>query len=191
MVFLCVVLGIYRIYYILFNNYIMQDKLSILLILVALCFNASSQNATDKYYQMGITSYKNGKFSEAIQYLNKAIEIDPLNAGAYHNRGLSKGSLGDYRGAISDYNIVIELNPYHAETYFNRGVAKYGLNDYDGAIKDYNVALVFNPNYSKAYNNRGIAKYLLGDIDGACIDWSKAGELGMEDAYVLIVKYCS
>ena len=41
-----------------------------------------------------------------------------------------------------------------------------------------------------AYNNRGIAKYILGDKDGGCLDWSKAGELGYEDAYDTIKEYC-
>lgn len=43
---------------------------------------------------------------------------------------------------------------------------------------------------SEAYFNRGNAKNKIEDINGACFDWSKAGELGFENAYETIKKYC-
>ena len=64
------------------------------------------------------------------------------------------------------------------------------LGDNRGAIEDNNKAIELNPDYALAYLNRGAAKYNLGDKNGGCLDFSKAGELGYEDAYDLIKKYC-
>ena len=48
-----------------------------------------------------------------------------------------------------------------------------------------------NPKNKEAYSNRGIAKLNLKDKNGACLDWSKAGELGYEEAYDMIKKNCN
>ncbi|ROL56058.1 tetratricopeptide repeat protein [Bacteroidetes/Chlorobi group bacterium Naka2016] len=77
-----------------------------------------------------------------------------------------------------------------AEEYFLRGNAKVEKGDFRAAIEDYTKAIQINPNYAWAYINRGIAKFNLWDKFGACSDWSKAGELGLKDAYDYIRMYC-
>ena len=56
----------------------------------------------------------------------------------------------------------------------------------------------FNINYfdiekdfAEAYFNRGLTKIYLDDIDGGAMDLSKAGELGIQDAYNIIKRYCN
>ena len=41
-----------------------------------------------------------------------------------------------------------------------------------------------------AYFNRGLVLVYLKDKEKGCIDLSRAGELGVDDAYVVISKYC-
>ena len=109
----------------------------------------------------------------------------------YYLNGIAKANLQDYIGAISDYTIAIELDPKDAETYFCRGDAKQKLQDYRGAISDYSKVIELDPKRAEAYVWRGIAKLNLGQKDGWCLDLSKAGELGYEDAYVAIRKFCN
>ena len=79
-----------------------------------------------------------------------------------------------------------------AKEYFNRGIDKSNLKDYTGAILDYTKAIELNPKNAVAYYNRGIAKLnLVGSPDGGCLDLSKAGELGLSDAYDMIKKRCN
>ena len=42
----------------------------------------------------------------------------------------------------------------------------------------------------EAYFNRGLVLIYLKDKEKGCIDLSKAGELGVADAYGVISKYC-
>lgn len=64
------------------------------------------------------------------------------------------------------------------------------INNLKEEIRKYNEAIVNNPNDQNAYYNRGKVKHEIGDSRGACNDWSKAGELGMLDAYDLINQFC-
>ena len=92
------------------------------------------------YYFRAITKMKLEDYNGAISDFNKAIEIDPNNAGAYMNRGNTKIKLKDFYGAISDYTKVIELNPNDAVAYCYRGNSKIILGDLNGACKDWKLA---------------------------------------------------
>ncbi|HRY98137.1 MAG TPA: tetratricopeptide repeat protein [Bacteroidales bacterium] len=50
------------------------------------------------------------------------------------------------------------------------------------AVQALNEALRIDPSYAVAYLNRAIAREEAGDGSGACADYSKARELGLEDA---------
>ncbi len=139
-------------------------------------------------------------YTGAIYYFNKLISIDSksnyshdkMSDYSFFLRGVAKHNLQDYRGAIADYSKAIEIDPNYAEAYFKRGNAKYDFQDYKGAIADYSRAIEINPRYaSDAYYNRGLAKIILGQIDSGCMDLSKAGELGFEEAYDMIRKFCN
>ena len=52
-----------------------------------------------------------GRYEEALEDYNKALEIDPSLANAYVNRGSAYSHLGQYKKAIADYEkIISDLN---------------------------------------------------------------------------------
>jgi len=84
---------------------------------------------------------REGKYSEAIALLNKAIEKDPNNVYALINRGVDRSILEDYAGAVQDYTEVLEIDPDNALAFLNRGKNKKRLEDYEGAIEDFEKAI--------------------------------------------------
>ena len=56
-----------------------------------------------------------GDYESAIPDFDRAVELDPDDAGQYDHRGFAKMSIGDYEGAIADFDRAIELDP--ADTY--------------------------------------------------------------------------
>jgi hypothetical protein len=59
-----------------------------------------------------------------------------------------------------------------------------------GAIDHYGKAIEQYPYMGDAYFNRGLVLIYLKDKEKGCIDLSRAGELGVGDAYNVISRYC-
>jgi tetratricopeptide (TPR) repeat protein len=149
------------------------------------------------YVNRGNAKKNLGKISEAMQDFNIAIKMQPKCLIAIYNRGLLKHELGDYRGAISDLTYGIDLEAINvmceiplSHLYNQRGMAEGMLNNLKNAFNDFNIAIRLDPLHELAYYNRGIVRFKLGDKEGACLDWSKAGELGLIEAYDNIKKKC-
>ena len=113
-----------------------------------------------------------------------------MSAQDYLKQGNVQLDLKNYKEARALLNKSIELDAESGEAFAYRGMAKYHLKDYKGAIEDFDAALKIIPDYGEVYDLRGISKAELGDKVGACEDWNKAFELGFNNAYELIEKYC-
>ena len=126
-----------------------------------------------------------GQINEAIQDLNKIIDLKPGDAFAYYNRGIAWSNIGKYEKAIDDYTKAIELKLDYADAYYNRGIEWVKKGEYEKAINDYTKAIDLKPAYAKAYNNRGIAKNKKGECEEAIDDYTKAIDLKPDyaDAY--------
>jgi Flp pilus assembly protein TadD len=113
---------------------------------------------------------------QAISLLNKAIQLNPRNGGAFVNRGIEKVVIGDVDGAIADFNQGIAINPQDDNAYCCRGSALGGA-DRSGAIADFDRAIAMNPRSADAYYGRSVARYGGGELDAAIADCTKAIEL--------------
>jgi len=84
-----------------------------------------------------------------------------------------------------------ELSPEFPYTYYNLGNLYCLSNDLPESILQYTKALELYPYIGEAYYNRGLVLIYLKDKEKGCIDLSKAGELGISEAYNVIKKYCT
>lgn len=145
----------------------------------------------DAYNNRGIAKNQLNDFHGAIMDFSRAIELKPTGDETYYiNRANTKLDLSDYYGSISDCDQAILINPNNPNSYVIRGISYIDCKNYKRAIQDFDTAIEYYSNFAEAYLNRGIARILDGDQPGACADWSKAGELGMMEAYDLINRSC-
>lgn len=96
----------------------------------------------------------------------------------------------DYSDAISDIQAAIEIVPDLAYLYYDLGNLYCLSSQMVSSIESYNAALKLYPQMGDAYFNRGLVQIYLKDKEKGCIDLSRAGELGVADAYSVISKYC-
>ena len=85
--------------------------------------------------------YSLGKYDEAIECYDKAIQIDPDSPVVWNNKGLALNSLGKYDEAIASYDKAIQIDPDDADVWNNKGLALNSLGKYDEAIASYDRAI--------------------------------------------------
>jgi tetratricopeptide (TPR) repeat protein len=113
------------------------------------------QPSTKDFIKQGNTYYRQKDYDNAVQNYNKAIELNPLDAGAYSSRGNAYYMKDDYEQAFADYNKALAFDPALPHVYINRGNIYYEEGERDQAIMDYNRAIQVNPQYAPAYYRRG------------------------------------
>jgi tetratricopeptide (TPR) repeat protein len=96
----------------------------------------------------------------------------------------------DYSDAISDMKEAMKIVPDLPYLYFNLGNLYCLSSEHVNSIENYTKAIEMYPYMGDAYFNRGLVLIYLKDKEKGCIDLSRAGELGVQDAYVVIKKYC-
>ena len=107
-----------------------------------------------------------GKYNDALEIINKCIEIDP-NYGV-NNRYTARGFLYseyffDNEKAIKDYNRAIQLDIDNDNSYYWRGRFYQLQDNYEMALEDYKQARELNPEdgiiIKIAYNYYALACY--------------------------------
>ncbi|KAK6962069.1 serine/arginine repetitive matrix protein 2 [Biomphalaria glabrata] len=118
----------------------------------------------------GVDMFKQGKYMEAMQHLNRALQIDKENVEALVARG-----------ALFDNNVQVSWN--HDKIKFNAPLAlRYANNEnFAHAIKDFKEALGINPKHSNAKHYLVETLLTAGkiaedkrDLDEACDYYSQA-----------------
>ncbi len=113
-------------------------------------------------YEQGMKSYQEKNYSQAIEYLEKAIKMNPNFAQGYNALGLAYKELNaNLQEAAWYFKAAIDINPNYVEAYDNLGKAYCGLGQFDKAEEYCKKALSLNPKDSSAQFSLGWI-YLLG-----------------------------
>jgi tetratricopeptide (TPR) repeat protein len=113
------------------------------------------------------------------------IENNVVSSGNVTNRNVY-----NYQEAINDLVKIETLNQNFAYLHYNYGNLLCLSDKMPEAIDAYTKAIKQYPYFAEAYFNRGLISIYLRDTEKGCIDISKSGELGVNDAYLIIKRYC-
>ncbi|MCX6165713.1 MAG: tetratricopeptide repeat protein, partial [Ignavibacteriae bacterium] len=147
----------------------------------------------NNFFNKGMYALSEIKYSDAIKYFTRCIEINPNYADAYGRRGCAYNGLKEYYKAISDFTKAIEIQQNGSWAYFMRGHTYKDLKEYSKALSDYTKAIELQSDYGDFYYERGYLYYELKEYDNACKDWNKAKEFGVtgiRNVNSVINKYC-
>ncbi|WP_299582212.1 tetratricopeptide repeat protein [uncultured Sunxiuqinia sp.] len=97
----------------------------------------------------------------------------------------------DYETILDDYQVCAYIDPNFPFAYYNKAYILCKLGRYQEAIRNLDKAIELQPDFAEAYFNRGLTKIYLDELEGGASDLSKAGELGIQDAYNIIKRYCN
>ena len=115
--------------------------------------------------------------SQALELLDRVIQIEPAYAPAYLRRGLAKSDLRNWDGAFDDVTKAIRLDPT-AEAYAFRGLVSMRGGNFIGARKDLDRSLDMQKRQYRAWNFRGGLHRMEGNLPAACKDFEEACDYG-------------
>jgi tetratricopeptide (TPR) repeat protein len=129
------------------------------------------------HYSFGTVLVQKGNVDEAIAHFQKALQINPNDAGVCYNLGNALFQKGKVDEAIAQYQKALQIKPDFAEVCYNLGNALFQKGNVDEAIVHFQRALQINPDNAKAHNNLGSALLQKGDVDEAIAEYQKALQL--------------
>jgi tetratricopeptide (TPR) repeat protein len=106
---------------------------------------------------LGMVLAGQGRFTEAIEHYQEALEIKPGSAEVYNNWGMVLAGQGRFTEAIEHYQKALEIKPGSAEVYNNWGAVLAEQGQPVKAIEYYRKALEIKPDYAAAHFNLGDA----------------------------------
>lgn len=127
-------------------------------------------------------------FISSIDNSYQRISIDSDPANRLNNNSKRTYS---YDEAVADLNKAVKLFPDFAEAYYNRANLRALSGSLPEAYEDYSKAIALNPAFAEAYYNRGVIQIFMKDTRKGCLDLSKAGELGITEAYEVLKRYAN
>ena len=119
--------------------------------------------------------------NKALEYLNKAVAVAPLNYKGFYNRGLLYLKNNKPEEAIKSFNQVLELYDY-SKAYVGRATAYYMLQDFPKAINDANYVLKTEQNNTRAHFVLGNCYNDLNRLQDAMSEYNKCIELDKDEA---------
>ena len=105
-------------------------------------------------YRKGMAALAKGEETAALEFAQKAIQIEPREGHFYALRGDIYFKEGRYDQALSDYSRAIDLNRNYFYYYLQRGLTKKKLNRNQDAYADLQASTKLLPT-AIAYNSLG------------------------------------
>ena len=180
---------------------------------------AANGSRWQAYFMRGMTQALLKQYTTAVGALSTAITLSPRNPFLYIARSAVQAEMTDfissmdngysrispesdrsarmrdaartydYDEAISDLNKAAKLNPNLPCIYYNRGNLFALSGRFPEAFEEYSHAIALDPGLAEAYFNRGLVQIYMKDTRKGLLDISKAGELGIGEAYDLLRLY--
>ena len=95
--------------------------------------------------------YDAGRYEDAIPLYQKALTLNPSDAGVSTDLGTALWYAGHADAALAQYDRSLAIERHHAQTLFNLGIVRAdGKHDYIGAIDAWETLLKTNPTYPAA-----------------------------------------
>jgi len=140
-----------------------------------------SANA-DALHLLGLIRHQQGRNGEAVELIERAINVNGGVAAVQSNLGEAYRALGDRENAIRCYEAALRLDPRFAGAHNNLGIVFSDLGHTEKAIHHYRECIRLSPDYAGAHKNLASLQAEQGELSRAITGYRKALELRPTDA---------
>ena len=148
-----------------------------------MCFNQNNnnrdtENINDLHYE-GISHYRGGRYREAIEPLNRAIELIHNNIMNNHN---TFTKCENERNSLLDE--IREEYPFLHDMFYSLGHSYYNIGDYGRAIPNLLNASKLNPEDENIFHFLALSYQRIGDYNIALYYFQRALELSPNNSHI-------
>ena len=137
--------------------------------------------SASEWRDSGFEQGKNGKFQEAISYLENAVKLEPELEDVYYYMGAAYENLNSYEKAIECFEKEAKNYPHNPKPLSRIGLCYEKLNNFQKAIEAYKRVIEVDPTLNDAWYNIGINYKRLKKTKEAEEYFEKAVELDPHD----------
>ncbi|MDD3022066.1 MAG: tetratricopeptide repeat protein [Alphaproteobacteria bacterium] len=85
----------------------------------------------------GIDRIKRNQLEEGLEFFDKALEINPLNADAWNNRGVALFKMGKLDDALKCYDKALKADHENLDSLRNKGFVLRSMQRFEEALECY------------------------------------------------------
>jgi tetratricopeptide (TPR) repeat protein len=101
----------------------------------------NKRSAAERFYSQGVAQLSRDDYARALQFFERATELDPNYSEAWYQAGFCYGVLGRHQDALKASRQAARLRPEWAEAHVNIGASNYALGQYKDAADSYRQAV--------------------------------------------------
>jgi tetratricopeptide (TPR) repeat protein len=113
-------------------------------------------------YLLGVVCFQQGRYEEALKWIDDALAINTSASEALNISGLALQALERHEEALMRFAAALAAEPTYIEAWNNHGVALQHLGRHEEALVSYDKALAGAPDNGDIWNNRGVTLQQLG-----------------------------
>jgi serine/threonine protein kinase/tetratricopeptide (TPR) repeat protein len=133
------------------------------------------------YITLGMIDTGTGRYDEAVQSLQKALQIDSISSDAFREMAKAYERMGKLKEAESTYVNAIAARPGYWGTRNDFGGFYYRLGRYADAQKQFQSVVSLSPDNERGYINLGVIAYTQKHYDEAAKLFEKSAALKPTD----------
>ncbi|MBV6622384.1 MAG: tetratricopeptide repeat protein [Rivularia sp. (in: Bacteria)] len=125
------------------------------------------------WYETGRVSQKLGEAQTALNYFNRAIQINPKYSQALARKSEILNQMGRYQEALQECESALKGDNQWSDTkglayvWYQRSAALLGLQKYQEALASSEKAIAIDQKYAEAWNNKAVSLWKLGQYEAA------------------------
>ncbi len=131
---------------------------------VAKSLGAAEPDYSRVFHRQGVQFLKDGRYQEAIEQFQKALDEDSRHAGAYGNMGLAYERMGNRVEAKDHYRKAIATDDTLIQAHFNLARLALAENDAAVALDSLRKTIEIDPGHTDALNLLGMELGRAGDF---------------------------
>jgi tetratricopeptide (TPR) repeat protein len=121
----------------------------------------------DSYLQAGEEALKAGRYRDALEQLQKALDLKPQHDLAWERKASAHLALKEYDRALEACQQSLNIRSDNPSAWFTLGLVLDGLGRYQDEIKAYDNALKYQPRMRGAMLNKAATLFLMGSKEKA------------------------